>query len=103
MTELVIFLGKSWQGNAKGYRDAIFLSVGTGIGAGILINGEILRGSHDIAGCIGWMALQRPFDNKYVSCGCFEYFASGEGIAKVAKEFLKEESGYSGELRSLNT
>lgn len=95
-------LGESWQGNAKGYRDAIFLSVGTGIGAGILINGEILRGSHDIAGCIGWMALQRPYDNKFVSCGCFEYFASGEGIAKVAKEFLSEERDYSGELRSVD-
>jgi glucokinase len=95
-------LGEAWQGNAKGYRDAIFLSVGTGIGAGILINGDILRGSHDIAGCIGWMALQRPFDKRFTSCGCFEYFASGEGIAKVAKEFLEEASDYSGELRSVN-
>jgi glucokinase len=49
------------------------------------------------------MALQRPFDNKYVSCGCFEYFASGEGIAKVAKEFLNDDFSYSGKLRSLNT
>ncbi len=95
-------LGELWQGNAKGCKDAIFLSVGTGIGAGILINGEILRGSHDIAGCIGWMALQRPFDKKFASCGCFEYFASGEGIAKVAKEFLEDARDYSGELRSLN-
>jgi len=95
-------LGESWQGNARGCRDAIFLSVGTGIGAGILINGEILRGSHDIAGCIGWMALQRPYNDKYVSCGCFEHFASGEGIAKIAKTLLKEQRSYSGELRSLN-
>jgi glucokinase len=96
-------LGEAWQGNAKGCMDAIFLSVGTGIGAGILINGEILRGSHDIAGCIGWMALQRPFKEKYSGCGCFEYFASGEGIAKVAKEFLQEEKDYSGELRFVNS
>lgn len=92
-------LGESWQGNSKGCRDAIFLSVGTGIGAGILINGEILRGSNDIAGCIGWMALHRPFDKKYIGCGCFEYYASGEGIAKVAKEFLAEQKEYKGELR----
>ena len=95
-------LGELWQGNARGCRDAIFLSVGTGIGAGILINGEILRGSHDIAGCIGWMALQRPYNDQYVSCGCLEHFASGEGIAKVAKTLLKEQSSYSGELRYLN-
>jgi len=96
-------LGESWQGNARGYRDAIFLSVGTGIGAGILINGEILRGSHDIAGCIGWMGLQRPYDDKYISCGCFEHFASGEGISKVARIFLKEQNSYSGELRNINS
>jgi glucokinase len=93
-------LGESWKGNARGCRDAIFLSVGTGIGAGILVNGEILRGSHDIAGCIGWMALKGPFDKKYTSCGCFEYFASGEGISKVAREFLKEQTDYTGELKN---
>jgi glucokinase len=81
-------LGEVWKGNARGCSDAIFLSVGTGIGAGILINNEVLRGSHDIAGAIGWMALDRPFKEKYVSCGDFEYNASGEGIAKVAKEMV---------------
>jgi glucokinase len=92
-------LGEVWKGNARGCRDAIFLSVGTGIGAGILVNGEILRGSHDIAGCIGWMALKGPFENKYSNCGCFEYYASGEGIAKVVREFLIDKDDYSGELR----
>jgi glucokinase len=93
-------LGESWKGNAQGCRDAIFLSVGTGIGAGILINGEILHGSNDIAGCIGWMALQRPFEKEYVRCGCFEYYASGEGIAKVTREFLEDQKDYDGELKS---
>jgi glucokinase len=81
-------LGESWKGNAQGCKHAIFLSVGTGIGAGILINNEILRGAHDIAGAIGWMALNKPFDGKYVQCGCFEYNASGEGIGKVADDIL---------------
>ena len=93
-------LGELWQGNASGCRDAIFLAVGTGIGAGILINGEILRGSHDIAGAIGWMALNRPFDNQYINCGCFEYYASGEGIVKVIKVLLKEDKTYTGELKN---
>jgi glucokinase len=95
-------LGESWQGNARGCRDAIFLSIGTGIGAGILVNGEILRGSRDIAGCVGWMALQRPFNEKYAACGSFEYFASGEGIAGVTKTLLREQSDYSGELKNIN-
>lgn len=79
-------LGEVWKGNARDCRDAIFLSVGTGIGAGILVNNEVLRGSNDIAGAIGWMGLDRPFQEKYIHCGDFEYNASGEGIAKVAKE-----------------
>ncbi|MFH0842544.1 MAG: ROK family protein [Bacteroidota bacterium] len=92
-------LGELWKGNARGCNDAIFLSVGTGIGAGILVNGEVLRGCHDIAGAIGWMALDRPWLEKYKDCGCFEYYASGEGIARVAREILKENE-YSGELKN---
>jgi glucokinase len=79
-------LGETWRGAAKGCRNAIFLAVGTGIGAGILVDGQVLRGAQDIAGAIGWLALDRPFQGKYVGCGCFEYHASGEGLAKVAKE-----------------
>lgn len=91
-------LGEVWKGNARGCRDAVFLAVGTGIGAGIMVNGEVLRGSHDIAGAIGWMALSRPFKEEYTGCGCFEHHASGEGIAKVAKALLKEQKDYAGEL-----
>ncbi len=93
-------LGEQWQGNAKGCDDAIFLAVGTGIGAGILVNGNILRGAHDIAGAIGWMALDKPFRDIYVDCGCFEYRASGEGMAKVALELMSTDTSYSGALES---
>src|SRR5688500_1146315 len=55
-------LAESWKGNARGYSDVIFLSVGTGIGAGIIINNQVLRGANDIGGAIGWMALNKPFD-----------------------------------------
>jgi glucokinase len=91
-------LGESWLGNAQGCKDAIYLAVGTGIGAGILINGKILRGAQDIAGSIGWMALHKPFEDKYIGCGCFEYFASGEGIVKVAVESIRKNYNYSGIL-----
>ena len=96
-------LGEVWKGNAHGCSDAIFLSVGTGIGAGILINNEVLRGSHDIAGAIGWMALDRPFKEKYIGCGDFEYNASGEGILKVAKEMLNDAHYNKSALRKINT
>ncbi len=93
-------LGEIWQGNAAGCRDAIFLSIGTGIGAGIVTNGEVLHGSNDIAGATGWMALARPFKDQYSECGCFEYHASGEGIAKVIRKMLEDDKDYSGELRN---
>jgi glucokinase len=93
-------LGEVWQGAAKGCRDAIFLAVGTGIGAGILADGRILRGADDIAGAIGWSALDRPFVQKYASCGCFEYHASGEGLAKVAREYLATDREYKGVFSS---
>jgi glucokinase len=60
--------------------------VGTGIGAGILCDGRVLHGQHDIAGAVGWLALQRPYQEKYRSCGNFEYFASGPGIVRAAAE-----------------
>ena len=81
-------LGEVWKGNARGCSNAIFLSVGTGIGAGIMVNNQVLRGANDIAGAIGWMGLSKPFDEKFIPCGCFEYNASGEGIVKVAKELI---------------
>ncbi|MBS1919924.1 MAG: ROK family protein [Bacteroidetes bacterium] len=95
-------LGEVWKGNAKNCSDAIFLAVGTGIGAGILMNNQILRGCNDIAGAIGWMGLDRPFHEKYISCGCFEYNASGEGIAKVAKEMISAGKFKESELSKIN-
>jgi glucokinase len=89
-------LGEHWLGNARGCYDAIYLAVGTGIGAGILIDGKVLRGAQDIAGAVGWMALKKPFEKKYVPCGCFEHYASGDGIAKLTREFLLEDQTYRG-------
>ncbi len=93
-------VGESWKGNAQQCSDAIFLAVGTGIGAGILIHGTVLRGSQDIAGAIGWMALDKPFKEDYIQCGCFEHYTSGEGIAKLAQKFANETKEYSGVLKN---
>lgn len=90
--------GEIWKGNARGCSDAIFLAVGTGIGAGIMVSGNILHGSHDIAGAIGWMALEPPFRSNYTICGNFEYYASGEGITRQAEEYLRSHKDYQGDL-----
>jgi len=92
-------LGETWQGVAQGSRDAIFIAVGTGIGAGIMVDGDILRGAHDIAGATGWMALNRPFKKGYEKFGCFEYHSSGDGLARSAIDLLEEKQNYKGPLR----
>lgn len=92
-------MGETWRGAAKGASNAIFLAVGTGIGAGILVNGAVLRGHGDIGGAIGWMALQRPYTNRWDPCGCFEYQASGPGLVRMATDLLADSDSYRGELR----
>lgn len=91
-------LGEAWRGNARGCRNAIFLVVGTGIGAGILAEGQVLRGVGDAAGAIGWLALDRPYRPEYPPVGCFEYHASGTGLASVARRLLAEQPEYRGQL-----
>lgn len=86
-------LGETWQGVARGCSDAIFLAVGTGIGAGILAGGRILRGARDIAGAVGWMALGGGWRDGYAECGSFEYNAAGTGIVKVARDLLAAADG----------
>ncbi len=91
-------LGEAWQGAARDCRNAIFLAVGTGIGAGILVDGRVLHGSQGIAGAIGWLALDRPYRPEYVECGCFETHASGNGIANMAREAMARRQSFSGPL-----
>jgi glucokinase len=94
-------IAEAARGAAQGCRHAIFLAVGTGIGAGVMVDGTVLRGAHDIAGAIGWMGLDRPYRAAYRACGGFESHASGAGIARVALELLEAEPDYSGTLRPL--
>jgi glucokinase len=77
-------LGEVWKGAARGCANAVFLAVGTGIGAGILVDGRVLRGADGLAGAAGWMALRRPFLPAYKSRGCFESHAAGPGLAESA-------------------
>jgi len=48
-------LGECWRGAAQGKSDAVVVMIGTGIGAGILSGGRILRGAHELSGCAGWL------------------------------------------------
>ncbi len=82
--------GEAWRGAAAGARDAVFLAVGTGIGAGIISGGRILHGHEDIAGAVGWFGLDPDFKPEYASMGSFEAEASGNSVARKARERLAE-------------
>lgn len=75
-------LGERWLGAARGLQDVVFLAVGTGIGAGIISGGRLLRGVGDIAGAVGWFALQKDHRNIYSEIGCWEAEAAGPGLAR---------------------
>ena len=85
-------LGEVWKGAAQGCTDAIYLAVGTGIGAGILLDGRIIHGASDIVGATGWMALESPYREEFGPVGCFEYYASGNGIGTQAKLLYGDET-----------
>lgn len=95
-------LGETSQGASKGCNNVVFMAVGTGIGAGILVDGKILHGTSDIAGAIGWMALQPPYSNDYDQSGCFETYASGTGIAIQAKNLVIANPHYNGLLSKIS-
>ncbi len=94
-------LGEASQGAAKGLSNAVFMAVGTGIGAGILVDGMVLHGASDIVGATGWMALQPPYSSEYDQCGCFESYASGTGIALQAIKLIRQNPQYKGKLSEI--
>jgi glucokinase len=77
-------LGEQWLGVARGVNSVVFLSIGTGIGAGIMMDGRLLRGSGDIAGAAGWFALTRQHLPIYRQLGCFVAEAAGPALARRA-------------------
>lgn len=81
-------LGEQWCGAAKGTHNAVFLAVGTGIGAGILIDGRLCRGAGDIAGAVGWFALAPESRADYARRGCFESEASGTAVGERAVRMI---------------
>jgi glucokinase len=75
-------LGEQWQGAARDCTDVVFLAVGTGIGAGILSHGRLVRGSGGIAGAVGWFALDPRWREDYGRMGGFETEAAGPALAR---------------------
>ena len=100
----VAALGEMWQGGGEGYLDVVLLTLGTGVGGGIIINGEIAPSHRGVGGELGHITVN-PDEEATCNCGnhgCLEQYASATGVVRIAKKLLaasKEESS----LRTLET
>ena len=86
----VAALGELWQGGAKGCKDAVMVTLGTGVGGGVIIDGKIVAGFHGAGGEIGHITVN-PDEIEACNCGqygCLEQYASATGIVRMAKRKL---------------
>lgn len=83
-------IGECWRGAGRGKSDVIVLMVGTGIGAGILSGGRILRGAHELSGCAGWLTVTRDEVPRRATIGELESLVAGPGIAIAAQKRLRK-------------
>ncbi|MBQ6832134.1 MAG: ROK family glucokinase [Oscillospiraceae bacterium] len=98
----VAALGECWKGGGKGCRNMVFATLGTGVGGGIVIEGQVLHGAHGSGAEIGHMVLNRE-ETVQCNCGkygCVEQYCSATGIVRMAKEHLQKTDAAS-TLRSI--
>ena len=91
----VAALGEYAYGAGKGSKSMLMITLGTGVGGGVIQDGHILTGFHGVAGEIGHMTVD-PYETLPCSCGkkgCLEQYASATGMVRVAKKFLADWSG----------
>lgn len=77
-------------GAARGYQNVVFLTFGTGLGAGLILNGRLYRGASGMAGEVGHVRLAEFGPVGYGKAGSFEGFCSGGGIAGIARMMVRE-------------
>jgi glucokinase len=90
-------LGECWRGAARGKSDVIVLMIGTGIGAGIMSGGRVVRGAHELSGCAGWLSVSFEKKSNSSATGELESVTAGPGIANAARKRLQ-----AGEASSLS-
>lgn len=82
-----------WKfGAGKGCRNMVFMTFGTGLGAGLVLDGKLYTGTNDNAGELGHIRLEEYGPVGYGKSGSFEGFCSGGGIRQLAQSFVKERS-----------
>ena len=87
----VAALGEMWQGGGKGCKNIVMVTLGTGVGGGIIIDGHILPGVNGAAGEIGHLPM-RDDENECCGCGkkgCLEQYASATGVVRMTRKYLE--------------
>jgi glucokinase len=85
-------IGEMTYGIAKGMKNFIMITLGTGVGSGIVVNGQLVYGHDGFAGELGHVIVKKE-NGRLCGCGrngCLEAYASAPGVARTAKEFIEE-------------
>ena len=86
----VAALGEMWKGGAVGYHNVVMVTLGTGVGGGIIVDGKIVAGAHGAGGEVGHACVD-PEEEAVCNCGnhgCLEQMTSATGIVRLAKKYL---------------
>ena len=85
-------MGEMVYGVARGMKDFIVITLGTGVGSGIVVNGQVVYGHDGFAGELGHVTMVRGAEGRLCGCGrtgCLETYCSATGVARTARELLK--------------
>ena len=88
----VAALGEMWKGGGEGYLDVVLLTLGTGVGGGIIIDGHAVVGAHGAGGEIGHITVRND-ETETCGCGrkgCLEQYASATGLVRLAKRYFEK-------------
>lgn len=88
----VAALGEMWKGGGRGYKNVVMVTLGTGVGGGIIIDGKIVSGSNGAAGEIGHIQMSEE-ETETCGCGkkgCIEQYASATGVVRYAIKLMNE-------------
>lgn len=88
----VAALGEIWMGAAKGAKNAVMVTLGTGVGGGVVVNGKVIDGVHGAGGEIGHITVNRH-ETAVCGCGkrgCLEQYSSATGVVRCMKLLLDE-------------
>lgn len=100
----VAALGEMWMGGGKGHDDVVMLTLGTGVGGGVILGGCMVAGKRGVGGELGHITVN-PAETECCNCGnhgCLEQYASATGVVRMAKKLMEEEPNRT-KLSSLET